>query len=70
MFYVLYMKFFLLESYECTNIKDNSLFIVQKNMNIDLDGLRLAQSKKKERKEKTKKKKKVYKKLLEQGENI
>ena len=34
-------------------------------MNIDLDGLRLAQSKKKERKEKTKKKKKVYKKLLE-----
>ena len=58
MFYVLYMKFFLLESYECTNIKDNSLFIVQKNMNIHLDGLRLAQSKKKKEKKRQKKRRK------------
>ena len=38
-----------------------SLFIVQKNTSIYLDGINLAQSKEN---------KKVYKKLLEQGENI
>ena len=56
MFYILYTNFFLLESYEFTNIKNNSLFLVYKNTSVYVDGIRLAQSERK---------KKVYKKLLE-----
>ena len=61
MFYIYISNLFLLESYKFTNIKNNSLFIVQENTRIYLDGIMLAQSERKEN---------VYKKLLEQGENI
>ena len=41
------MKFILLDSYEFTNIRNNSLLIVSENTSVYLDGIRLAQSKKK-----------------------
>ena len=47
--YITYENSFLLESYEFTNDKNNSLFIVQKNTSTYLDGIRLAQSEKKEK---------------------
>ena len=56
MFYIYIWNLFLLESYKFTNIKNNSLFIVEENARIYLDGIMLAQSERKEN---------VYKKLLE-----
>ena len=57
---VIYGIYFYQEVKSLQILKVN-LFIVQKNTSIYLDGINLAQSKEN---------KKVYKKLLEQGENI
>ena len=47
--YIYIWNSFLLESYEFTNIKNNSLFIVQENTSVYLDEICLAQSERKEK---------------------
>ena len=42
MFYIL-RNLFLLQSYEFRNIKNNSLFLVEKNLSVYPHGIRLAQ---------------------------
>ena len=58
--HIIYEIYFYQKVMSLQILKNNSLFIVQENTSVYLGGIRLAQSERKE----------VYKKLLEQGENI